>query len=218
MESETPSIQYALIISSIFNIQKALLISQCSRVSLLPGTRADRRSWADFWVLVIIEAVESTTWKHRCVSLRCLCPQPSWQPAEAPRRLSCQLILHLSFLDDPMQRQMDRTRRPGSLPRSQDNLPTPCKLPLNSITAFITRYSVSTQAAEPHVGHIVCCCCLEQNKLSPPLNLHPVTEEKSLRRSSYVLLQLLKSMSMYIVFPTQSGSVGGSVINYTAAQ
>lgn len=121
---------------------------------------------------MIIEAVESTTWKHRCVSLRCLCPQPSWQPAEAPRRLSCQLILHLSFLDDPMQRQMDRTRRPGSLPRSQDNLPTPCKLPLNSITAFITRYSVSTQAAEPHVGHIVCCCCLEQNKLSPPLNLN----------------------------------------------
>lgn len=99
-----------------------------------------------------------TTWIHRCVSLQCCCLEPSGQPEKAsvlPFPLARPPSSPHFFLDDVIQRQMDRTRRPCSLPRVGTTCQIHGKVTVNLVRPLLSG-TLSAQRLLIHpLGHIV---------------------------------------------------------------
>lgn len=120
---------YALIISSIFNIHNALLISDALQQywGFFPYVQElNQPGEVKPWILLVStschvsRAVKMATWIHRCDSLQCCSLQPTWQPVTPPRA-----SFPLRFFGWPDSETDGSDRAPLFPPRSQLNLPNP---------------------------------------------------------------------------------------------
>lgn len=123
--------------------------NKISKNSTRPETLNTEYSWLPS--SMSCKGVKTTTWIHRCVSLRSCCVQPNWQPVKAPCLLSCQLIHHLSlrFFGWPNPETDGSNQAPLFPPQSRDNLPNPQQSSSElDYALFIAGYFVSTQTAD----------------------------------------------------------------------